>query len=204
MNFRFAKNNDIKKLSRIHYKCSIKQKDGFMHKLGFYFFVSYYSILIAEKSSLILVAESEKGEIVGFHSGSINPLEHKVALRKNGFKFILPILLKMILKPLILKQVLIRQRSLVSNNDKYKFSSTIGPRAEYWAWVPDFKGKNESLKLRQKWSEILNILGYNYYFLEVDSNNKLVLNYYMLQSAEVINELLLQDGRKRFVLKIKT
>ena len=204
MIFRFAKKSDILRMSIIHYDCSIKQVDGFMHKLGVDFLKAYYSTLISEKNSVILVAEDKYGVIAGFHSGSLQPMEHKKTLRKKAYKFILPILLKLITNPKLLSQVILRQKSLSSNNDKYKFSSNEGPRAEYWAWSPNYGGKNESLKLREKWSQILSVLGYDYYYLEVDSNNKLVLNYYKLQSADLISELNLNDGRKRFILKLKT
>jgi hypothetical protein len=204
MRFRLAKKSDIIRISKIHYECSIKQVDGFMHKLGVNFLNVYYSILINEKNSLILIAEDDSGVIAGFHSGSINPLEHKEALRRKGYKFVLPILFKLITSPRLLRQVLIRKKSITSNDDKYKFSSSEGPRAEYWAWSPSYNGKNESLKLREKWSQILNVLGYDYYYLEVDSNNKLVLNYYKFQSAEFISELNLNDGRKRYIVKLKT
>ncbi|WP_296686391.1 hypothetical protein [Flavobacterium sp.] len=204
MNFRIAKKSDISRISNIHYECSVKQVDGFMHKLGVNFLEAYYSILINEKKSFILVAEDNNGVIAGFHSGSIEPMEHKKALRKKACKFVLPILIKLITNPTLLSQVILRQKSLTSSNDKYKFSSNEGPRAEYWAWSPSYDGKNESLKLREKWSQILNVLGYDYYYLEVDSNNKLVLNYYKLLSAEFISELNLSDGRKRFIVKLKT
>lgn len=204
MIFRIAKRSDITRISKIHYECSIKQVDGFMHKLGINFLNVYYSILINEKNSLILLAEDDSGVIAGFHSGSIHPLEHKEALRRKGYKFVLPILFKLITSPRLLRQVIIRKKSLTSSDDKYKFSSSEGPRAEYWAWSPSYNGKNESLKLREKWSQILNVLGYDYYYLEVDSNNKLVLNYYKLQSADFISELNLNDGRKRFIVKLKT
>lgn len=204
MIFRIAKKSDIIRISKIHYECSIKQVDGFMHKLGINFLNVYYSILINEKNSLIIIAEDDSGVIAGFHSGSIQPLEHKEALKRKGFKFIFPILFKLIKSPRLLSQVVIRKKSLTSSDEKYKFSSSEGPRAEYWAWSPSYSGKNESLKLREKWSQILNVLGYDHYYLEVDSNNKLVLNFYKLQSAEFISELNLNDGRKRYIVKLKT
>lgn len=204
MNFRIAKKRDFNEIAQIHYECSVKQIGGFMHKLGIKFLKTYYSILINEKSSLILIAEDDLGIIAGFHSGSILPFEHKQALRRNWYKFILPIFLKLFINPILINEVMIRRKSLMITNGKYKFSSDEGPRAEYWAWSPSYKGENKSLVVRDKWSQILNILGFDYYYLEVDSINKLVLNYYKLQSAECISEMCLNDGRKRFIFKLKT
>lgn len=204
MHYRLAKKRDLSKIAEIHYECSIKQIGGFMHKLGVMFLKAYYSILINEKWSLILIAEDDFGIIAGFHSGSILPIEHKQALRRKGYKFILPIFLKLFTHPALLNEVLKRIKSLTVTNGKFKFSTNEGPRAEYWAWSPSYKGENKSLDLRQKWCQILNILGFDYYYLEVDSTNKLVLNYYKLQSAECISEICLNDGRKRYIFKLKT
>ncbi len=204
MNFRIAKKRDLNKIAQIHYECSVKQIGGFMHKLGIKFLKAYYSLLINEKFSLILIAEDELGIIAGFHSGSILPVEHKQTLRRKWYKFILPIFLKLFTNPILIKEVMIRRKSLMIKNGKFKFSTDEGPRAEYWAWSPGYKGENKSLVLREKWSQILNILGFEYYYLEVDSTNKLVLNYYKLHSAECISETFLNDGRKRFIFKIKT
>lgn len=160
--------------------------------------------MISEKYSLILIAKDESGLIAGFHSGSICPLEHKQALKRNWHKFIFPVLIKLVTNPLLLNEILIRRNSLISGNIKYKFSSDDGPRAEYWAWSATYNGENKSLQLREKWCQILNVLGYDYYYLEVDSTNKLVFNYYKLQSAEIVFKIMLNDGRERFILKLKT
>ena len=204
MNFRLASTRDINKIAKIHYDCSVKQVGGFMHNLGIMFLHSYYSVLINEKYSLILVAEDESGFIAGFHSGSICPLEHREALKRNWYKFVFPVLIKLVTNPLLLNEILIRRESLISGNIRYKFSSDDGPRAEYWAWSVTYSGENKSLLLREKWCQILNVLGYDYYYLEVDSTNKLVVNYYKLQSAEIVFKIMLNDGRERYILKLKT
>jgi hypothetical protein len=104
----------------------------------------------------------------------------------------------------LLFEIIERRNSLSTKSNNIKYSSKLGPRAEYWAWSPSFKGENQSVNLKNNWCKIIQVLGYDYYYLEVDSNNKLVLNYYKLQKAEVIEELILKDGRKRFILKLKT
>lgn len=204
MNFRLANTRDINKIAKIHHECSVKQAGGFMHNLGIMFLNSYYSVLISEENSLILVAEDERGFIAGFHSGSICPIEHKQALKRNWYKFLVPIFIKLITNPLLLNEILIRRKSLFSGSIKYKFSSDEGPRAEYWAWSPTYSGENKSILLREKWCQILNVLGYDNYYLEVDSNNKLVFNYYKLQSAVIVSKIMLNDGRERYILKLKT
>jgi hypothetical protein len=204
MIFRLAKNNDIDKIVNIHLECSLKQKDGFMYKLGYGFLKSYYKILLEEKNSVVLIAEDFDGNICGFHSGSINPEEHSDALRKKSFNLFSTLLIKILFDPKLLFEIIERRNSLSTKSNNIKYSSKLGPRAEYWAWSPSFKGENQSVNLKNNWCKIIQVLGYDYYYLEVDSNNKLVLNYYKLQKAEVIEELILKDGRKRFILKLKT
>lgn len=204
MIFRLAKNNDIDKIANIHLECSLKQKDGFMYKLGTGFFKSYYKILLEEKNSVVLIAEDLNGNICGFHSGSISPEEHSIALRKNSLNLFSTLIIKILFDPKLLFEIIERRNSLSTKSNNKKYSSKLGPRAEYWAWSPSFKGENQSVILKNRWCKIIQVLGYDYYYLEVDSNNKLVLNYYKLQNAEVIEELILKDGRKRFILKLKT
>ena len=204
MKFRLAKKCDIEKLVFIHIECSLKQKDGFMYKLGTRFLDSYYRVLLDETNSVVLVADDLNGNICGFHSGSISPDEHSIALKKKSIILFFPLILKIMFEPKLLFEIIERRISLTSKNENARYTSRLGPRAEYWAWSPSYKGENQSLNLKNNWCKIIRILGYEFYYLEVDSSNKLVLNYYKLQNAEFIQELTLKDGRKRFVLKLKT
>jgi hypothetical protein len=204
MIFRFAKKTDIKKISEIHMECSLKQIDGFMHRLGSSFLREYYNILLSEKTSIILVAEDLNGNIAGFHSGSIDPEEHSKALKNNSLKLLFSLLPKFLLNPKLLSEIVLRKKSLSTKSVENVYSSKVGPRAEYWAWSPSYQGVNHSLLLQSKWGRIINILGYEYYFLEVDSRNKLVMNFYKIKSAEIIEELSLPDGRKRSIIRLPT
>jgi hypothetical protein len=202
MIFRFAKISDINKITDIHIECSLKQIDGFMHKLGSTFLRSYYKILLSEKTSVILICEDLNGNIAGFHSGSISPKEHSGALKNKSINLLFSLIPKLLVDPKLLIEIILRRKSLSPKSQENIYSSKIGPRAEYWAWSPSYKGDNQSLLLQKKWGEIINILGYEYYYLEVDSRNKLVMNFYKIKSAEFIEELSLPDGRKRYVVRL--
>lgn len=204
MFYRLAKKTDIDQLVNIHIECSLKQKDGFMYRLGPCFLKKYYQILLEEKNSIVLICEDLNGKICGFHSGSISPDEHSHALKNKSLILFSTLIFKIITNPRLLFEIVNRRKSLSKNTNHISYSSNLGPRAEYWAWSTSYNGENESLILKENWCKILQVLGYDYYYLEVDSNNKLVFNYYKLQNAEVIEELLLKDGRKRFILKLKT
>jgi len=175
-----------------------------MHKLGSTFLRSYYKILLSEKTSVILLSEDLNGNIAGFHSGSISPKEHSEALKNNSIKLFFSLIPKLLVDPKLLIEIMLRKKSLSPKSQENAYSSKIGPRAEYWAWSASFQGENQSLLLQKKWGKIINILGYDYYYLEVDSRNKLVMNFYKIKSGEFIEELSLPDGRKRYVIRMPT
>ena len=74
--YRTAKLSDASVLSQIHYDCCKKQPGGFMFQFGKPAIFNYYKLLLQEKHSLILIAEDEEGNVVGFVSGTTNAAEH--------------------------------------------------------------------------------------------------------------------------------
>lgn len=201
MIFRIAKQSDYKILADIHMECGKAQIDGFMHKLGKSFLKTYYKILLNEKNAIVLIAEDENEYCVGFHSGTTKAEEHLLNLKRHKFILALSLLTVIIRKPKIISDILKRNRHLSSENKKNSFGVKSGPRAEYWAWRPSYNKTNESISLQQTWCNILFELGYDHFKLEVDISNKNVFNYYKILGCKIIEEINLQDHRKRVIIQ---
>jgi hypothetical protein len=203
MIFRIAKKGDYKVLADIHLECGKTQTDGFMHKLGRRFLEVYYKILLNEKNSIIVIAEDECHYGVGFHSGTTKAEEHLFNLRKSKIRLLFPLILTILYKPKMLKEILFRNRYVSSESNNIAYGVNVGPRAEYWAWRPSCKNPAGSMMLRKVWSNIIFSLGCRSFKLEVDLSNTDVEKYCKAFGCEVLEEKILPDGRKRAVLEQK-
>jgi len=78
---------------------------GFLSQLGFRFLEALYTAMVTSQHALCIVAEYEKGEVVGFVSGCFHVSKfYKEFLIKHGLKVFL-ILLPHMVKPFVLKKV---------------------------------------------------------------------------------------------------
>jgi hypothetical protein len=199
MKFRFAKKCDSRALACLHIECSIYQKGSFMHRLGMPFLIKYYEITISNKNSIIILAE-DNDEVLGFHSGTLDAIEHYSNLRNNKLKFIIPILTSLIIKPKLLFEIY--KRYIYTGNDsKVKFGVKTGVRGEYWGWSPSKPNPVESINLHRKWHLIIKNLGAKYVRSEVDIVNDRIYKSIKLMGGLIIQEITLLDGRKRAIVE---
>ena len=199
--YRLAKINDAKNLANLHIKCAKSQKGGFFHKLGFIFLKNYYRIEINNPSSLILIAENESNQFLGFHSGTLKAEEHFKSLKKNKILLFLCILPKIFVDINLLKQIYIRYSSISGKNSKINFGVKEGPRGEYWGWDPSMPNPKEALILHKKWHLILKNLGSDYVRSEVDLINERVYKSIKIMGGNILEEITLSDGRKRAIVE---
>jgi hypothetical protein len=200
MKFRFAKKCDSWALAMIHIETGINQRGGFMHKLGFNFLKKYYEITISNKSSIIILAEDENGEILGFHSGSLDAMEHYSSLRKNRYRFLLPILFSLISNPKLISEIYIRYK-YTGNDSKFKFGIKSGVRGEYWGWSPSRPNAVESINLHRIWHSIIRQLGATSVRSEVDIINDRVYKSIKIMGGVFLEEITLNDGRRRAIVE---
>lgn len=198
--FRIAKPNDSNAVAKLHYICALKQVDGFMHKLGLEFLKRYYKIFLNESKSLIVVAEKDN-KIVGFHSGTMDAEEHHLTLRKNKISLGISILPIIFTNPGILFDIFKRFKALGSKENDFRVKS--GPRGEYWGWNPNFPDSTNSLKLHKLWHTILKELGATYVRSEVDLTNERIVKSIKLMGGIFLDEIVLDDGRKRAIVEYK-
>lgn len=199
--FRLAKVEDSGKLAKIHICCGENQSGAYMHKLGTYFLKEYYRIVIKNPHSIVLLAEDENGKCLGFHSGTMRAEEHFESLKKNRFKLFIALIPKLISKPFLILSVVKRYASIAVNDSKFEFGVKVGPRGEYWAWLPSYPNPVESLNLHKKWHIIMKTLGMKYVRSEVDLVNDRIYKSIKLMGGIIIDELTLFDGRKRAIVQ---
>lgn len=201
MEFRLAKKADSESLAKIHLECGEAQPDGFMSNLGFSFLKTYYSILLEEKNSIVLVAEDENGEVHGFISGSLSAEEHLYTLRKNKLRIAITLIPALIRSPKIFKGLIARKKFLNSRDSYGSFGITKGVRCEYWAWKPSSNNHRLSIPALVAWQNLVFNLGHESIRAEVDlGGNNLIILHKML-GAKVVEELNTQDGRKRVIIE---
>ena len=81
--FRIAKPSDAKKIAKIHYSVRHKHPLGIFSQVGLGFLIKYYKVLLNDPDEIILCAENEKGELVGFNSGTLDAAQQMRTLRQN-------------------------------------------------------------------------------------------------------------------------
>ena len=202
ISYRLAKSSDAKSLTKVHLNCAKHQKGGFFHNLGFYFTFKYYKILLSNKNSVILIAEDQNKNCLGFHSGTLKMEEQLIQLKKNKLILAISLIPRLIKKPKLFYDVIKRYLSISTiDNKKNDFGVKKGARGEYWCWLPSNPDPLEALNLLDKWFNIMKELGVNSVCIEVDTVNERILKFHIKKGAIVINELNLPDGRKRVILK---
>lgn len=200
MIYRFAKSYDANSLAQLHLECGKRQPGGFMFKLGLPFLKLYYKLLVNEKTSVVLIATDEEGNLLGFCSGTIAAEEHLNNLKRNPLKIGLSILPAIIKSPKILTNILDRKNYISFKDGSIKFGVVNGPRIEYWAWRKN-ESTNMSIPLLKTWLKIVFDLGVNSVKAEVDTINENLLTVHKFLGAKMIEHLSLKDGRDRVIIE---
>ena len=102
LKIRIANFLDAKACAKIHQQ---EIATGFLSQLGIRFLEALYTAMVTSQHALCIVAEDEKGQVVGFVSGCFHVSKfYKEFLVKHGLKVFL-ILLPQMVKPSVLKKV---------------------------------------------------------------------------------------------------
>ncbi len=197
---RIAKESDALSLALLHIECSKYQQGGFMHKLGLNFLKKYYEITINNKNSVIILAQNENDEVLGFHSGTLDACEHYKNLRRYRFKFILPVLKTLISNPKLVLEIYTRFK-YTGNNSSLMFGIKTGARGEYWGWNPTRPNAVESINLHRNWHLILKQLGATNVRSEVDIVNDRIYKSIKIMGGNIIEVITLHDGRTRAIVE---
>lgn len=198
--FRLAKPSDAKQIANCHWHVRDRYSQGIFLSLGEGFLKAYYKVILNDPWEVVICAENDKGEIVGFCSATLDGRAQAKNLRKHKIKLGLAAVNAILIHPYLLKEVWLRYKSLNSSNSQ-KFLTIDGVRGEYWCW----RKEDDSLKsaeMDKVKNQILYDLGCRELFFEVDKFNKQVYKYHIkVNKAEPVEEITLPDGRERVLFK---
>lgn len=198
MFYRLGKPSDANRLAQIHSKIKEVNSLGIFVLMGGCFLKKYYQIVLKDPNSYCLCAVDSNNFIVGYSFNLINSELHHKFLYKHKFQLILAALTSVIQRPILLKELYRRYRSLKSNDGVYAASS--GARGGYWGWDPDHKDSESALELRERMSMITDALGIKTLSFEVDLDNSKVYKFHKWAGAIEDEIVTLPDGRKRALM----
>ena len=198
--FRIAKPSDARQIAKVQYSVRDKHPLGVFSQMDLCFLTRYYKITLNDPYEVVICAENENREIIGFNSATLDSAWQLKRLKKHWLVLGLSAIPSIIKFPKLIKTLLLRLKS-TSNDSKEKFIYTKGARGEFWAWREDAPNALESINLSQKSNKIMAVLGVPYIYIEVDLDNKNVLKYHKAMKAEVEQIITLPDGRQRALLR---
>lgn len=198
--FRLAKPNDASQIAYVHLHIRDKYDQGFFAQVNKFFLNQYYKVMLEDPNEIVVCAEdSDTGRILGFCSGSLDASKQMATMRKNKFRFLLPLVSSALSNPSLIKSALDRFRSTKGESDN-RYVSTVGPRLEYWGWLPDAQNGDSAVEMQEVLILLMKVLGAQKLFFEVDKVNKKVLKFHKLNGAEEVSSFTLPDGRERVEL----
>ena len=199
--FRLAKPSDAKQVTDCHWTVRERYSDGMFLSLGKGFLQAYYEIVLDDPNEVVVCAENENGEIVGFSSGSLDAKSQVKIIKKHKIKLGFAALSAIIRHPSYLKGVLQRYLSL-NNNGQQKFLHMEGARSEYLCWKKGADGSINMMLLDKIKFRIMNELGAKEVYFEIDRHNARLFNAQMRdKTITLLTEYQLPDGRMRGLFK---
>ncbi len=199
MKIRLAKPCDCRSISEIHYFSRDKLSNGFFASAPKSFLYQYYSILLNDPNSIILCVQDEGNRICGFVSATLDARLQFVNLKRFRFRLTLSLLPSLLIKPLLLRDAIIRFRS-TQNKSLPQFISSSGPRGEFWVWDSRLKNSVWAVLLYQSHLHLLATIGVERLQFEVDISNLKILKFHEGNGAMLINKLQVNDGRERLLM----
>ena len=106
--YRIAKVSDAKQIAQIHYSVRHKHPLGIFSQMGFSFLKQYYRVILDDPYEIIICAENDKREIVGFNSGTLDANWQMNTLRRHKLSLGLAALGSIICNPRLIKPLVQR------------------------------------------------------------------------------------------------
>lgn len=197
---RLAKPGDAKEIANLHYSIREQGAPGIFAMMGKPFLKRYYKIVLNDPNEVVICAENEKGQIVGFNSSTLDAKAQMDNLRKKRFLLAFAALTSIFSNPKLIRPLFDRYKSMHSSSPTKYFVSE-GARGEYWAWSAAEKDPVGSVEMNMAYRAILKALGVKEIYYEVDAANKKVLAYHKLHKDIILETITLPDGRERYLMK---
>lgn len=193
--FRLAKPCDAKQIANVHYHVRDKYGEGFFAHVNKAFLRQYYKVILNDPYQVVVCAE-QNGKILGFCSGSLDASKEFQNIRKNKWKFLIPLITTAMSNLSIIKDAYIRFKSTDANS-KVKYINTSGPRCEYWAWLPERDDSYMSLYVQELVLYFMKCFGINEVYGEGDLVNEKVMKLQLRNGTKILEKFIMPDGRER-------
>ena len=117
--FRLAKPSDAKQIAYVHYHIRDKYDQGFFAQVNYSFLKQYYKVILNDPCEVVVCAEDENQNVVGFCSASLDAQRQFKRMRKHKWGFMLPLITSALTNPSLIKSALDRFKSTKgeSNNE---------------------------------------------------------------------------------------
>lgn len=201
--FRLAKPSDAKQIANCHWHVRDRYTEGIFLSLGERFLRTYYKIILDDPNEIIVCAENDNHEIVGFSSGSLNAESQAGSIRSHKVKLGFAAMFGIIRHPSYLKGVWQRYKSLKST-DNHNFLHMQGARSEYLCWKKGAEGSISMMLLDKIKFKMMHDLGVKEVFFEIDKHNERLFNAQQgMKNITLLEEYELPDGRVRGLFKMQ-
>jgi hypothetical protein len=200
MRYRIAKPSDLKQIVNIHYAIRETYSVGIFSQLGKQFLRQYYKIILNDKNEVVVCAEDENGNIVGFCSATLDVEAQMANIRRHKLSLGLAAISSIIRRPMLIKSLIERYKS-TQISAAVKFVAAKGARGEYWAWNSADKDSISSIEMHEVSLKLLKALGVEELTFEVDKVNKNVFLFHKVNGAKIVDKFILPDGRERVKMK---
>lgn len=195
--YRIAKTSDAKRIAQIHANIKDVNSLGIFVLMGGAFLRQYYRLVLSDPYSVCVCAENFDGRIDGFAFALLDSKKHHKYLMKHKFGLAASAIGTLLIRPMLLKQLFLRYKSLENNDGTY--ATQEGVRNGYWGWDPDHKDIEGAMSIEEHIFAMLKVLGVKDSYGEVDIDNPRVLKY-VTKRASIVEEVTLPDGRRRAVV----
>ncbi len=193
--FRLAKPSDAKQIANVHYHVRDKYGEGFFAQVNKSFLKQYYKVILNDPYQIVVCAELD-GKILGFSSGTMDAAHEFSNIRKNKWRFIIPLITTALSNPKIIKAALDRFQSTKANSEK-KFINVEGARNEYWAWLPGRDDSYMAIYTQELLLFYMKCFGVKEVWGEMDSVNEKVVKLQSRNGNKVVSSYKMPDGRER-------
>lgn len=200
--FRIGKPSDAKQITEAHWTVRDRYSEGIFISLGKRFLKAYYDIVLNDPNEIIIVAENENNEIVGFSSGSLDAKSQAKSIKNHKIKLGLAAIIGVISNPSLIAGVWQRYKSLNGDNKTQQFLHMEGARSEYLCWKKNAEGSINMMLLDKIKFKIMSELGVNEVFFEIDRHNERLFKAQQRdKTITLLSEYELPDGRIRGLFK---
>lgn len=193
--FRLAKPSDAKQIANVHFHVRDKYGEGFFAQVNKSFLVQYYKVILNDPYQIVVCADLD-GQILGFSSGTMDAAIEFSNVRKNKWKFAIPLITTALTNPKIIKAAFDRFQSTKANSEK-KYINVEGARNEYWAWLPGRDDSYMAIFTQELLLYFMKCMGVKEVRGEMDSVNEKVVKMQSRNGNKVVHSFTMPDGRER-------